>query len=415
MAFATSWLREKAVFPQFIANNPGNDTGIIVVVPAYNEPQVTTMLDSVYGCSRPKCGTEVIIVINAPPGAPADHLDGNKDSVRNVLDWKIRHPDCFFSLYLIEPSTDIQGWGVGLARKTGMDEALRRFDSIDRHEGVILCLDADCTVEKNYLVEVQNQLLDKKEHNACSIYFEHPVSGNELPEIFYDSVIKYELHLRYYYQGLVYSGFPYAFQTTGSAMAVKALAYMKSGGMNRRQAGEDFYFIQKLVSTGGYFYLNSTAVYPSPRSSYRVPFGTGATMQKLTTGIENAYHTYNFKVFKDLRKFFSMLPVIFETPDNVYDRLPEGLKLFVPEREWFDKISEIKNNTSGFPSFKKRFFAWFNMFKVVKFLNFLHLDHMAKVPVEKAANDLLVDRGYLQKFSGALQMLEFFRTLERRT
>ena len=50
-------------------------------------------------------------------------------------------------------------------------------------------------------------------------------------------------------------------------MAVKALPYVKAGGMNRRQAGEDFYFIQKLVPSGGYFSLNSTTVYPSPRAS----------------------------------------------------------------------------------------------------------------------------------------------------
>ncbi len=33
----------------------------------------------------------------------------------------------------------------------------------------------------------------------------------------------------------------------GSALAVKALQYVKAGGMNRKQAGEDFYFVQKLV------------------------------------------------------------------------------------------------------------------------------------------------------------------------
>jgi len=42
--------------------------------------------------------------------------------------------------------------------------------------------------------------------------------------------------------------------------------------MNRKQAGEDFYFIQKLMPLGGYFALNSTAIYPSPRESSRVPF-----------------------------------------------------------------------------------------------------------------------------------------------
>jgi hypothetical protein len=54
--------------------------------------------------------------------------------------------------------------------------------------------------------------------------------------------------------------------------------------MNRRMAGEDFYFIQKLLPAGGFFNLNQTTVYPSPRSSARVPFGTGVTIQRLTEG-----------------------------------------------------------------------------------------------------------------------------------
>ena len=89
-------------------------------------------------------------------------------------------------------------------------------------------------------------------------------------------------------------------------MAVKALPYVKAGGMNRKQAGEDFYFIQKLVPAGGYFSLNSTTVYPSPRASFRVPFGTGASIGKLTEQMNVRLLTYNLQAFNELRSFFSM-------------------------------------------------------------------------------------------------------------
>ena len=42
-------------------------------------------------------------------------------------------------------------------------------------------------------------------------------------------------------------GYPDSIYTIGSAFAVRAEAYMKQGGMNRRQAGEDFYFLYKLT------------------------------------------------------------------------------------------------------------------------------------------------------------------------
>ncbi len=129
--------------------------------------------------------------------------------------------------------------------------------------------------------------------------------GDDFPEDIYRYITLYELHLRYYIQGLRYSGFPYAFHTVGSAIAVKAFQYVKAGGMNRRQAGEDFYFVQKLVPLGGYFALNSTTVYPSPRESFRVPFGTGAAISRLMNNPGEEFLTYNFEAFRELRSLFT--------------------------------------------------------------------------------------------------------------
>ena len=43
--------------------------------------------------------------------------------------------------------------GVGLARKIIMDEAFKRFSTLD-HNGVIACLDGDCVVQENYIEEL---------------------------------------------------------------------------------------------------------------------------------------------------------------------------------------------------------------------------------------------------------------------
>lgn len=417
MGFASAWLREKAIFPAFIPEKPDADTGIIIVVPAYNEPGIATMLDSLAKCEKPGCGTEVIVVVNAPADAPEEHKSGNRDTIRNIESWKKQNSNCFFQLFYFETLHEMQDWGVGLARKSGMDEALRRFSEADKPEGVILCLDADCTVAPDYLVEVFEELYRKKDRSACSIYFEHPIMGNAFPGNFYRAIVLYELHLRYYYQGLCHSGFPYAFQTTGSAMAVKAVTYMKAGGMNRRQAGEDFYFIQKLVPAGGYFYLNSTAVYPAARTSYRVPFGTGASMEKLTKDENPSLLTYKFEAFTELRTTFSMLKEFHESEKErlavLYSKLPAGIKMFIGQDEWSSKITEIQSNTKGFLSFQKRFFAWFNMFKIVKYLNFVHQGFFKKVAVEQAAAELLANSGIPGESGDSAEILEIFRSLER--
>jgi hypothetical protein len=417
MGFASAYLEERTLFSQEIKEAPDDNTGIIVVVPAYDEPEIIRLIDSLSECRTPECKVEVIIVINAPENASEEILENNRKALKDIEGWKKLNRDCFFRLFAFIVANPIRGWGVGLARKTGMDEAVRRFNSIDRPDGVILNLDADCTVDKNYFLSVNNEFLKRNDRTACSIYFEHPLSGGFYDEKVIRFITLYELHLRYYYQGLAYSGFPYVFHTVGSALAVKALSYVKAGGMNRRQAGEDFYFIQKLVPTGGYFNLNSTTVYPSPRISSRVPFGTGASIGKMNFEDSTTLLTYNIMAFNELRKFFNLTEVFFESRNlkECYNMIPAGLKSFIDEIEFTGKLTELKNNTSGLLSFKKRFFGWFNMFKIVKYLNFVHKDLFEKIPVEIGAFELLGLRGIRLEKNEPLDLLLYYRQLEKET
>lgn len=418
MGFASTYLKERALFPEIIKEAPDKQTGIIIVVPAYNEPGICKLLDSLALCSEPECNAEVIIVVNAPLDAVEESIENNKTTIKNIESWKKENSNCFFRLFaFIADQQAISDWGVGLARKTGMDEAVRRFNCLDNPGGIILNLDADCQVEKNYFVSVCDELLNKKDRTACSIYFEHPLAGNDFPENIYNYITLYELHLRYYFQGLAYSGFPYVFHTVGSAIAVKALQYVKAGGMNRRQAGEDFYFIQKLVPAGGYFNLNSTTVYPSPRTSSRVPFGTGASIGKLTEENSPTLFTYNMLAFKELRYFFGMTEKFYHfTPEELpecYKSFPTGLKYFIDEIEWIAKMMEIKNNTSGLASFRKRFFGWFNMFRIVKYLNLVHIEFFEKKPVDVSASELLENTGIDFISKEPLNLLLYYRELEK--
>jgi hypothetical protein len=416
MGFASTYLEERTLFSQEIKEAPDDNTGIIVVVPTYNEPEITRLLDSLSKCEEPLCKVEVIIVINAPENASAESIENNSKAFNDIESWRKQNVNCFFRLFaFIVGNHSIKGWGVGLARKTGMDEAVRRFNSINRPDGVILNLDADCIVDQNYFLSINNECLNRNDRTACSIYFEHSLSGNIYHEKIIRYITLYELHLRYYYQGLAYSGFPYVFHTMGSALAVKAISYVKAGGMNRRQAGEDFYFIQKLVPTGGYFNLNSTTVYPSPRISSRVPFGTGASIGKMNFEGSTTLLSYNIMAFKELRKFFNLAEVFFESHDlkECYNMIPDGLKSFIDETELTGKMTELKNNTSGLLSFKKRFFGWFNMFKIVKYLNFVHKDFFEKIPVEIAAYELLQVKGISIESKKPVDLLLYYRKLEK--
>ena len=419
MDFATAWLGKRALFTKRIQEPPEKDAGIIVVVPAYNEPGISKLLGSLASCTDPDCKVEIIIVVNARADADEEALLNNRICVKNIESWKKANKDAFFRLYGFDVGQPaINGWGVGLARKTGMDEALRRFNAIENPDGIIVCLDADCTVKKNYFVAICNEFLKRKERLACSISFEHPLSGDEFPEEIYNNIVLYELHLRYYLQGLRYSCFPYPYHTVGSAIGVRAYQYIRSGGMNRKQAGEDFYFIQKLVPLGGYFNLDSTIVYPSPRESFRVPFGTGATITRMVGNNEQLLLTYNVNSFSELRYLFSGVETLYQSTPAVlkhfYEKLPDGLRSFITEVEWVSKITEIQGNTSGKESFVKRFFDWFNMFRIVKYLNHTHEGIFEKVPVEVAASELLHITGKQVLPGNTLDLLVYYRELEKR-
>lgn len=414
MGFASAWLRERALFPRFIAEQPHPDTGIIIVVPAYNETGIDRLLDSLAACTMPGCHVELIVVVNAPAGAPPEHLSVNIETEAVVEAGKKSFSSCF-SIYCIKPAP-LPDWGVGMARKAGMDEALRRFDKLEKPGGVILSLDADCTIRHDYLTAVYNELALRKDRCACSVYFEHPIEGNEFPASNYMAITLYELHLRYYFQALKFTGFPYVFHTVGSAMAVKGVDYMKSGGMNRKQAGEDFYFIQKLVPSGGYFSLNSTVVRPSARTSFRVPFGTGATMERLTREENPVLLTYELRAFTDLRQTFSAINDFREAAEEnlkmLYDQLPEAVRTFSDVNEWTSKMLEIRKNTSSASSFRKRFFSWFNMFRIVKYLNYVHSGFYQKLPVENAASQLLETLNIVPG-ENPCELLGTYRSLEK--
>ncbi len=133
--------------------------------------------------------------------------------------------------------------GVGLARKLGMDLALSILDFKSSNKKILVCLDADCTLEKNYLTEVV-QNFNKRNLSAAVVDYKHKLSEDEKTN---KAIICYEIFLRYYVLGLIYAKSDYAIHTIGSTMMCDYESYIKVEGMNKKKAAEDFYFLQKLA------------------------------------------------------------------------------------------------------------------------------------------------------------------------
>ena len=418
--FADAYLQKSAIRPPLVELEPHSHLNIIVTIPVYHESGLERCLDSLYQRALPGSSrAEVLILINAPISSPREILEHNQQTLYNTRTWIRRHhhPGIEFHVMLDHTFSKSQA-GVGTARKILMDEAIRRFNKVGNTDGIIASLDADVVVEPNYLEALlehfgvqseparagADQTKTGKKRSpveGCAVYFEHPLSVEEgidsgllkpeeahevLTPGIIDAISRYELHLRYYVHAVRSTGYPYAFHTLGSAFAVRAHVYCKEGGKNRREGGEDFYFIQKIAQRGHFSDCVSTRVIPSPRPSDRVPFGTGPVIRRLTSGGETM-ESYDPALFGMLKQFFSGLEKGFVSAGkgDWIGSQHKVLQEFLESQEFTGALKEILDNCGSYPAFQKRFWRWFNMFRILKFLHFARDHGYPEIPVEIAA------------------------------
>jgi len=419
MSFADTYLDKQKHFSIKIGSEPKQELKFIVVIPCFNEPNLIATLDSLKQCNKIKSAIEVIIVINSSEESGKEILDQNLKTFKETEGWIQENENPSFRFFLLnETGLPKKFAGAGLARKIGMDQAIARFNTMEKSDGVIVSMDADSKVNADYFQELDKHFTRFPKTNAVTTYFEHPINGEEFTKEIYQAISVYELYLRYYKLALNYTGFPYSFYTVGSCFAVKAQTYIKQGGMNRKQAGEDFYFLHKVFPLGNCHEINSTCVYPSARISDRVPFGTGPMVKSIIESGNKEFLTYSLDSFLELKSFFLEIDNLYsidsQSLKSLLLQLPNCISSFLQKSEIGTSIKEINGNSSNLNTFKKRFFNWFDAFKVLKYLNFAHEKVYKKQDLLNEADKLL------EKFSERKperklykDYLEKYRSLER--
>ncbi|MDF1575695.1 MAG: glycosyltransferase [Bacteroidales bacterium] len=451
MGFADAYLLKAGLREALIEPEPHPRLQISVILPVYNESGLERCLDSLFQCT---CGAgregtdpdgsgfraEVLILINAPSDAPPAVLEQNQATLEATRAWIVAHPHpCIAFFVRLDHSFSRKEAGVGSARKILMDEASRRFSALGRPEGIIASMDADALVRPNYLEALVTHFEgggpwsgsgrgpesgpwsgsgrgpeSGSEPEGCSIRFEHPLEGEEFPPAVYRAITQYELHLRYYLQSVRFTGYPFAYHTVGSSFAVRSDIYCMEGGMNRRQGGEDFYFIQKVARRGRFSQCNTTCITPSPRPSDRVPFGTGPAVRRLSLS-EEPLMTYNPDPFVMLSRLFDESG----SPEKLAGPWPEPLGSFLEEQGFEGALSEIRHNSASAPAFRKRFWRWFSMFRIMKFLHYARERGYPDLEIGPAASELLQKmdpegRGIPSVGPDLRKLLQIYRMLDLR-
>jgi len=415
----TKYLKESTTRALTIDTDPVNHLKYVVVIPCYDEEDILHTLNSIYMAHPPEGGIEVIIVVNSSESDTLDVVSRNQTSFRQIKKWNdtLNSPHIQFHPIYLDNLADKEA-GPGIARKTGMDTALLRIKQSGCEDGHIISLDADCEIKPNYFTTIEQTLKEQKKVNAGIIYFEHPLEGNKCSSANYQAAANYELFLRYYNRGLAFAGFPYPFHTIGSAFFVRAEAYAKQGGMNKRKAGEDFYFLNKIFQLGHIHEVNKTCVIPSPRPSERVLFGTGPEIKKMSANHKMEYKVYDPNYFKILQSFFNTTLSEFykRSIDKIDDILKDqSLELmnFLGKNNFKKEIKRLKDNCASEQTFRKQFFHWFNGLRVIQFMHSVHEDENKKVPVFEASRYLLKQMGVNDDSKNVYELLKTYRKIER--
>ncbi|KFZ44770.1 hypothetical protein DS62_00895 [Smithella sp. SC_K08D17] len=418
----------------------------VVVIPAYAEKELLfSTLASI--AQNPSSSLEysfVLCVVNNKDNSPCEAIENNlwtiecldtlmaRKSLKKISAKKNIYPllDCIAESklklgYINAASKGCEmpanTGGVGMARKIGMDMAVRLLGNNSTSSPVILCLDADTLVRDSYLSVIRKYFTP--EIKTAIVAYEH-----QMPQTYEEqaAIVCYEIFLRYWILGLKYAKSPWAFHSIGSTIAVSTEAYIQVRGMNRREAGEDFYFLNKLAKTGEVNYIKDTCVYPSARSSTRVPFGTGKRIQRFLSGArEEEYILYDTRIFTILGDWLELMKGSFLCDENEIltkaGEIHALLKNFLIINGFAVVWPKIRSNSKDEKTLARQFNDWFDGFKTLKLINYFTKEIYPQINMFEALNRILSMSGMqgpkqnsgikIPQLEDQVEMLQYLRSM----
>jgi len=379
----------------------------VAVIPVCNEStQILRPLPPGPGCSL------MILVVNEAETAPRRVSAANQEFAAEVqacfrVRWQsaaasgltlYHDPASSRDVLLVDRFSDGHKFppkgGVGLARKTGADLAARLIHRRRVCSHWIHCTDADVRLPHRYFTCSSALGGARSQDTAALVYpFRHSIAAdNKIMQ----ATRLYEFALRYYVAGLSFAHSPYAFHTIGSTIAVSATHYAKVRGFPRRNAGEDFYMLNKLAKAGSVKQLSAeTDCEPIDivaRLSDRVPFGTGAAVGRIMELKDPAreFLLYHPSVFGFLRSWLGSLSAFWQSrcsdiaailsPMEQQD-LIGGLQ----ELGATQALQHALKQSSDEMQFNRQMHTWFDAFRTLKLIHHLRDHHLPSISFEALA------------------------------
>ncbi|NRA47394.1 MAG: hypothetical protein HRU09_20790 [Oligoflexales bacterium] len=394
----------------------------ILVVPICSEKEsFPTMVESVSkAASRHSLQVLVVLVVNHRKEAPHWMQSNNHEF---LLEWNRKlqgvqvhdTEEAFFGFYkslrilVVDRATSGREFppkqGVGLARKIGCDIAYYLWEAKKSIAPFAFTSDGDATLPLDYFMGFNWRELEHLKVSAVTFPFEH-VELSSMSQDEVRAMHAYDYYLRYYQAGLKVSGSPYAYQNIGSTISFSLPFYGKVRGFPKKEAGEDFYFLNKLRKLGPIVEKKGEPIKLQGRPSTRVPFGTGKSIINIASelskgGDYHVYHPYVFEVLKVLieqtdlyclhlnyQEFLKGCHVALEKKklaccDFQYFKI-EHLEQIISDMGLKDFLLNKFDAHQNFVQKKYQFMVWFDSFKTLKFVHELRYHFFPSVPINAA-------------------------------
>lgn len=375
----------------------------VLCIPAFAEDQ--NFLDSVLK-KQTAVSALVIVVINAPSNAEsikiqqtiniATYLKTTYPIIESFSDTAhlLDGPE-HWDILLIERCQSgcflEEKFGVGLARKIACDIACTLIHSGKIKSYWIHTTDADAILPTDYFKAVTQ--LDPQTDSAGTYPFQHTANNNL--EILQAQNL-YDLSLHYYRDGLAWADSDWAFHTIGSTIVVNARHYALVRGFPKKNAGEDFYLLNKLGKTGNIVSLDTSPIFLHSRLSERVPFGTGPALGKIIA-LDNPtseFLYYQPVCFAYLKCWLLLNNALWDnnikslSSDNInaIEKLLSNIKEFAGldskvllnclQTLGMEKaLAHAVNHSNSDKIFTGHMKNWFDAFQTLKFIHWLRNNH----------------------------------------
>ncbi len=354
----------------------------VLVVPAMGE-SIELLNGYQDACAAARGRVLVVLVVNASDTTEPRWLDANQVLLETltrraafVHDGAMLSHEPRFDLLTIARSSAGRRLppkqGVGLARKIGADVATALAANGRLEQPLIYFTDADARLPRDYFLRVAASL--DVAYGAVLFPFRHASSGKAATD---DATHLYELSIRYHVLGLAYADSPYAYQSVGSALAVTTQAYAAVRGVPKRQAGEDFYLLDKVAKVAPLLRLGGDPICVTSRHSARVPFGTGPAVEKLLSG--SGLRVADPMVYAVLKRVIRAIHGFCDEHDvqcfeRAFGELPEHVARVatrvIQESGLVSAALDAVERT-GAANLPRRIHTWFDSLRTLRFLHAL--------------------------------------------